>query len=560
MENLYKDNIETLINIAKNKGYITIEELTKYVNDNLTSMEKDIEEIIEYLNELNIDVKEEEPLIGIDNEEKTLNNTEDILKIYLKEIGKIPLLKREEEIKYAIQIEKGRKKVLKGLLKTKFLTEKILEEWDKILNGKMKVKDLLEIEEDNEEEEEPIEIIEKGIELRKLYEELLEKNETYEKEKTEKAKKELIKQQARLNIFIKNLNIKHTKIEKIADELKEIYQKLRKNEKDYEKRIKVITKIHPNLDIILSEKYKDNQEILQKIEKNGFSHKRYEILRTETLKIKREIEEIKKKIGAHPEALENIINTIQTGKTQIKNAKEMLAIANLRLVISVAKKYMNRGLSLLDLIQEGNLGLMKAVDKYNYKKGFKFSTYAVHWIRQAVTRAIADQGRTIRIPVHTTETLNKITKISASLKQELGREPTHEEIAKKAGIPVEKIKKAILSSREPISLETPIGPDEDSQLKDYIENKSVISPEKELLKKELKEILEEALSTLNEKEELILRYRFGLEDEKEYTLEQIGKMLGITRERVRQIETRALRKLKHPNIAIYLKPFLEEIK
>ncbi|HEM56084.1 MAG TPA: sigma-70 family RNA polymerase sigma factor, partial [Thermodesulfobium narugense] len=556
------DNIETLINIAKNKGYITIEELTKYINDNLTSTDKNIEEIIEYLNELNIDVKEEEPLIGIDSEEKTPYNTEDILKIYLKEIGKIPLLKREEEIKYAIQIEKGRKKVLKGLLRTKFLTERILEEWDRILNGKMKVKDLLEIEEDNEEEEEkePTEIIQKGIELRKLYEELLEKNKTYEKEKTEKAKKELIKQQARLNRFIKSLNIKHTKIEKIADELKEIYQKLRKNEKDYEKRIKVITKIHPNLDIMLSEKYKDNQEILQKIETNGFSHKRYEILRTETLKIKREIEEIKRKIGANPETLENIINTIQTGKTQIKNAKEMLAIANLRLVISVAKKYMNRGLSLLDLIQEGNLGLMKAVDKYNYKKGFKFSTYAVHWIRQAVTRAIADQGRTIRIPVHATETLNKITKISASLKQELGREPTHEEIAKKAGISVEKIKKAILSSREPISLETPIGPDEDSQLKDYIENKSVISPEKELLKKELKEILEEALSTLNEKEELILRYRFGLEDEKEYTLEQIGKILGITRERVRQIETKALRKLKHPNIAIYLKPFLEEIK
>lgn len=583
--NLYeRDDVRTLINLAKEKGYVTHSEITKHVDEEFFTSDENLELLIEYLNELNIDVRDDQAVysedeisehLGIDLDSDVWAKADDPVKLYLREMGKIPLLTREEEIKYAMEIERGRKKVFRGLLRTSFLTERLLDEWAKVIDGKIKVQDILSLEEPEErEEEEDIEassefdtgdnfdkttseFIKKGLDLAILYRDLKEKEQIYLNTKTEQAKKDFLWQHAKLNRFIKNLNIKFTKLDKIADELKDLYLKLKKNERDYDKRIKIIQKIDDDIEKLLDGSYEKYPEILKKIEAHGFSFGRFEILRTETLRLKNEIEEIKTKIGTIPSEFEHVIDLIQEGRNEINNVKQIMVKANLRLVVSIAKKYTNRGLQFLDLIQEGNIGLMKAVDKYDYKRGYKFSTYATWWIRQAITRAIADQARTIRIPVHMIETINKLIRVARSMVQELGREPTPEEIAKKVGMPADKVRKILRTSQEPISLETPIGTDEESHLGDFIEDKSVLSPEAHVLKQALRTQLDEILSTLSEREEQVLRYRFGLEDDTEHTLEQVGKRFGVTRERIRQIEAKALRKLRHPHRAKYLKPFIE---
>lgn len=583
--NLYeRDDVRTLINLAKEKGYVTHSEITKHVDEEFFTSDENLELLIEYLNELNIDVRDDQAVyseddisehLGIDLESDVWAKADDPVKLYLREMGKIPLLTRDEEIRYAMEIERGRKKVFRGLLRTSFLTERLLDEWAKVLDGKIKVQDILSIEEPEEKEEEEYidatseldtvdnfdkatsDFVKKGLELAILYRDLKEKEDVYLQTKTQEAKKDFLWQHAKLNRFIKNLNIKFTKLDKIADELKELYLKLKKNERDYDKRIKIIQKIDDDVEKLLDGSYEKYPELLKKIENHGFSFGRFEILRTETLRLKSEIEDIKGKIGTIPSEFEHVVELIQEGRNEINNVKQIMVKANLRLVVSIAKKYTNRGLQFLDLIQEGNIGLMKAVDKYDYKRGYKFSTYATWWIRQAITRAIADQARTIRIPVHMIETINKLIRVARSMVQELGREPVPEEIAKKVGMPADKVRKILRTSQEPISLETPIGTDEESHLGDFIEDKSVLSPEAHVLKQALRMQLDEVLSTLSEREEQVLRYRFGLEDDTEHTLEQVGKRFGVTRERIRQIEAKALRKLRHPHRAKYLKPFIE---
>lgn len=539
-----RDDIKYLINLAKRKGYLTLTDINNYLEDDL--IEVDI--LAEYFSGLNIEVRdEEEEYLGVDVEvdDDFWRSTEDILRIYLRDIGKIPLLKREEEIRYAMEIDNGRKRLIRSLLRTSYLVERILDEWGKVVEGKVRVFDVLEGEEGKYKED----FIRKGLELAKLYRDLIEVKGLN--------RKEYLKRYAKLSRFIKSLNIRFSKIEKIADELKEFYLKLKKSEKEYEKRIKVIKKIHSDLDLMLSEDYDKNPDILKKIEENGFTYSRYEILRTQTLRLKEEIEDIKSKIG-EVENLDKILDSIHKAKVQIDNAKQVLVSSNLRLVVSIAKKYVNRGLPFLDLIQEGNIGLIKAVEKYNYKTGFKFSTYASWWIRQFIVRSIADKAKTIRMPAHMVEKTNKIIMAFNTMRQELGREPTPEEIAKRTKIPLDKVKKVLMLFNEPISFETPIGVDEDINLIDLVEDKTSISPEAYVSKKQLIELLYEMLSTLSEREEKMLRYRFGLEDDKEYTLDEIGRMFGLTRERVRQIIEKSIRKLKHPNRSRYLKPFLED--
>ncbi len=575
-----RDCVKSLIMIAKEKGYVTYKELNDTIDEDIL-LSDELEALIEYLNELNIDVVEEgkpeelsaeSDYLGIEFSDDVWSKTDDPVKLYLKEMGKIPLLTRDEEIKLAKDIERGRKKVFRGLLRTSFLTERILDEWAKIADGKMKVKDLININVDEyeteyEDEEDAmnevmdiatIEFINKGLELAKMFRDLKKiENQMLECQKDVECRKQFLRQHAKVNKFIKSLNIKFTKLDKIADEFKDLYSKLKRKEKDYERRIRRIKRIDENVDALLEGNY-DNPEILKKIEENGFSFGRFEILRTETLKLKQEIDELKERIGTVPGEFQHVIDIIQEGRREVNDTKQLIVQSNLRLVVSIAKKYTNRGLQFLDLIQEGNIGLMKAVDKFDYKKGYKFSTYATWWIRQAITRAIADQARTIRIPVHMIETINKLVRVSRSMIQELGREPTPEEIAKKVGMPADKVRKILRTSQEPISLETPIGDDDESHLGDFIEDKTVLSPENHVLRQALRTQLEEILSTLSEREEQVLRYRFGLEDDTEYTLEQVGKKFGVTRERIRQIEAKALRKLRHPHRAKYLRPFCEE--
>ena len=576
-----RDDVRKLIMLAREKGYVTYKELSEIIDEDLL-LSDELDEFIEYLHDINIEViednkpveefgkeeTEETDYLGMEFSDDVWAKTDDPVKLYLKEMGKIPLLTRDEEIKLAMEIERGRKKVLRGLLRTSFFVEKILDEWAKIADDKMKVKDLINIDTSDYENEEEVDenaviheltrdFINKGIQLAKMYRDLrnLEKK-IMENPDDESLKKQFLIQHAKTNRFIKNLNIKFTKIDKIADELRDLYKQLKTKERDYRKRIKRLEKIDKDIEKLLTTEYDD--KLLKKIEENGLSFGRFEILKAETLKLREEIKEIREKIGTVPSDFEYVMQIINEGRKEVNETKQHIVKSNLRLVVSIAKKYTNRGLQFLDLIQEGNIGLMKAVDKFDYKKGYKFSTYATWWIRQAITRAIADQARTIRIPVHMIETINKLVRVARSMVQELGREPTPEEIAKKVGMPADKVRKILRTSQEPISLETPIGDDDESHLGDFIEDKTVSSPEEHVLRQALRQQLEEVLSTLSEREEQVLRYRFGLEDDTEYTLEQVGKKFGVTRERIRQIEAKALRKLRHPHRAKYLRPFCED--